>query len=61
MLDDEIPVRMTVRVPKARPDFDVRVTAQVPSYDILETADGKTGRPISLRVDIPIEEVGDQC
>lgn len=51
---DKIPVVVTVRVPKAKPNFDVRVTVEVPECDILESRDGRTGRPIKVKVGIPI-------
>ncbi len=50
---NRIPVEVTVRVPKARPDFDVRVTVVVSEYGISESQDGRTGRPIKVKVEIP--------
>ena len=52
--DDKIPVKVTVKVPKAKPKFDVRVTVQVPDYGISESRDGTTGRKIKMKVEIPI-------
>ena len=46
-------VEVTVLVPKAKPAFDVRVTVQVPKYGISEYGDGRTGRPIKVKVEIP--------
>jgi hypothetical protein len=53
---DRIPVEVTVHVPKARPDFDVRVTVVVSKYGISESEDGRTGRPIKVKVEIPIND-----
>jgi len=53
---DEIPVEVTVLVPKATPHFDVRVTVKVPKYGILKSRDGTTGRPIKVKVKIPIND-----
>jgi hypothetical protein len=47
---------VTVRVPKAKPGFDVRVTVVVSKYGISESRDGRTGRPIKVRVEIPIAD-----
>ncbi|MEA3459169.1 MAG: hypothetical protein U9R11_00580 [Chloroflexota bacterium] len=52
--DDEIPVTVTVLVPRGAGRFDVRVTVEVPEYGILKSRDGTTGRPIKVKVKIPI-------
>lgn len=48
-----IPVRVAVRVPRARPRFNVWVTVDVPEYGISESRQGKAGQQIKVRVDIP--------
>jgi hypothetical protein len=49
-----IPVEVTVRVPRARPAFNVRVTVLVSEYGISRSRGGRTGQPIKVRVEIPI-------
>jgi len=54
---DKIPVEVIVKVPKAKPNFDVRVTVQVSEYGISESRDGRTGgRDIKVKVEIPIKK-----
>ena len=51
--DDRIPVEVTVLVPEDAGRFDVGVTVQVPKYGISESRDGRTGRSIKVKVEIP--------
>gem|GEM_PF-1148562 len=52
----KIPVKVTVRFPKARPNFVVGVTVKVPEYGISKSRDGRTGRNIKVKVNIPIDD-----